>query len=170
MVVDEIGNRYGKLLVMDRAGITRHRQATWLCKCDCGNETVTTGSNLRNGSTKSCGCLPTCFRPLPGGESAFNVLYCTYRQSAKQHGRDWELTREQVRVFTSQDCYYCGKPPRQVVRSWSSEYVYNGIDRMDNDVGYIESNCVSCCIGCNKAKHTKTVEDFKRSYKHFACK
>lgn len=29
----------------------------WLCKCDCGNETIVTQKNLCNGNTKSCGCF-----------------------------------------------------------------------------------------------------------------
>ena len=29
----------------------------WLCKCDCGNECYVSAKSLRNGNTKSCGCL-----------------------------------------------------------------------------------------------------------------
>lgn len=41
-----------------------------------------------------------------------------------------------------------------------SEYIYNGIDRVDNAVGYILENCIPCCEFCNKAKGTKTYFDF----------
>lgn len=34
-----------------------HKQTQWLCKCSCGNEIVVKGTFLRNGNTKSCGCL-----------------------------------------------------------------------------------------------------------------
>ncbi|MEK0337174.1 MAG: hypothetical protein QQN41_07060, partial [Nitrosopumilus sp.] len=33
------------------------RQSRWLCKCDCGKEIIILGYNLKNGTTKSCGCL-----------------------------------------------------------------------------------------------------------------
>lgn len=33
------------------------KRSRWRCKCRCGNETTVKGSNLRNGNTKSCGCL-----------------------------------------------------------------------------------------------------------------
>lgn len=53
---DEIGNRYGKLTVVEYSG-TKHGKALWKCKCDCGNYTFVCGVNLRYGDTLSCGCL-----------------------------------------------------------------------------------------------------------------
>lgn len=53
--INESGNRYGKLLVMHRAG-EAGKQATWLCVCDCGEEVVVSGGSLRGGRTTSCGC------------------------------------------------------------------------------------------------------------------
>jgi len=50
------GQRSGRLLVKRFAYINNHR-ACWECLCDCGNKIVVTGKNLRNGNTKSCGCL-----------------------------------------------------------------------------------------------------------------
>ncbi len=55
-IKDEIGNRYGKLTVIEYAGI-RNGKALWKCKCDCGNDTFVCGVNLRYGDTLSCGCL-----------------------------------------------------------------------------------------------------------------
>lgn len=53
--INEIGNKYGKLTVIERAG-KRNNLATWLCKCDCGNTIIVPGAYLRSGNTKSCGC------------------------------------------------------------------------------------------------------------------
>ena len=36
---------------------SNHGRAMWKCKCTCGNECVVSGKTLRNGDTKSCGCL-----------------------------------------------------------------------------------------------------------------
>lgn len=52
-----IGKRFGMLIVerfYDRDNSHRKR---YLCKCDCGNSCVVKADNLRNGHTKSCGCL-----------------------------------------------------------------------------------------------------------------
>ena len=56
-VIDETGNKYGKLTVLERAGSDQDKKALWLCQCECGNTTITTGKRLRNGMTKSCGCI-----------------------------------------------------------------------------------------------------------------
>ena len=49
------GQRFGKLTVLRPAEIIRGRTA-WVCRCDCGQETVVRTSCLRSGHTKSCGC------------------------------------------------------------------------------------------------------------------
>lgn len=55
-LIDETGNTYGYLTVIERAK-TDSKEVKWLCKCKCGNEVIVRGSSLRNGNTKSCGCL-----------------------------------------------------------------------------------------------------------------
>lgn len=55
-MIDETGNVYGYLTVIER-GPNKGDRATWKCKCKCGNEVIVTGKLLRNGHTKSCGCL-----------------------------------------------------------------------------------------------------------------
>lgn len=37
---------------------------------------------------------------------------------------------------------------------------YNGIDRLNPNIGYQKDNCVSCCTICNYMKHTLQKEDF----------
>lgn len=56
-VIDETGNKYGRLTVLKRVGSDQDKKALWLCQCDCGNTTVTSGKRLRNGTTNSCGCI-----------------------------------------------------------------------------------------------------------------
>lgn len=51
-----VGKRFGMLVVLKEAGITKSRNVAWLCKCDCGNEKIIRGGNLVSGTTKSCGC------------------------------------------------------------------------------------------------------------------
>lgn len=53
---DLTGKRFGKLTVIGLHSKNNGRPK-WVCKCDCGNETVVNGNNLSSGDTKSCGCL-----------------------------------------------------------------------------------------------------------------
>jgi len=52
-----IGSRYGRLIAVRRVQNTRQEKAQWLCRCDCGNETIVPLAYLRKGATKSCGCF-----------------------------------------------------------------------------------------------------------------
>ena len=58
---NEIGNRYGKLVVIDEAESIKYPDGSvysqWKCQCDCGRIVEVAGVRLRNGSTQSCGCL-----------------------------------------------------------------------------------------------------------------
>lgn len=59
-MVNEIGNKYGKLTVIARAQKPIDKKspgAYWLCKCECGNTTIARGADLRAGCINSCGCL-----------------------------------------------------------------------------------------------------------------
>lgn len=55
-VIDRTSRRYGRLVVLERAGSSRGR-ASWLCQCDCGRTCVVIGNYLHSGRTRSCGCL-----------------------------------------------------------------------------------------------------------------
>lgn len=61
---DETGHVYGRLRVLRRSTMKtpKHYGTLWLCLCDpelggCGTEIVVRGTSLRNGLTRSCGCL-----------------------------------------------------------------------------------------------------------------
>lgn len=51
-----IGQRFGMLTVIDRAESSPQGHRRWLCLCDCGKEAIVIGSNLKRGTTVSCGC------------------------------------------------------------------------------------------------------------------
>jgi hypothetical protein len=52
-----IGDKFDRLTVIGISGRNSNNRILWLCHCICGNTKVTTGSNLRSGGTRSCGCL-----------------------------------------------------------------------------------------------------------------
>lgn len=55
------GQKFGRLTVISKDGYHTYpsgrKSVKWLCRCDCGNEVSVIGQNLKNGSTKSCGCI-----------------------------------------------------------------------------------------------------------------
>lgn len=54
--VDITGQRFGRLVAIKLIGIKKGH-AQWLCKCDCGNEHITTVNCLKGGHVSSCGCM-----------------------------------------------------------------------------------------------------------------
>ena len=55
-----IGCKFGKLTVISFAGYNttrKRKEEIYLCKCDCGNETIANKSSLLDGDKKSCGCV-----------------------------------------------------------------------------------------------------------------
>ena len=55
-LINETGNRYGRLLVLSFDKFGKNRRAYWRCRCDCGKVTSVAGSSLRRGASLSCGC------------------------------------------------------------------------------------------------------------------
>lgn len=88
------------------------------------------------------------------GKASLNGLYYEYIRSAKKRKKCFELTKEQFKHLTSQNCIYCNKVPSKIYYKprCNGEYVYNGVDRKDNSKGYTLENSVPCCYACNTIK------------------
>lgn len=165
----EIGKKYGKLLVIRDVGRKRG-EILWECKCDCGNIVNVIGSNLRKGSTRSCGCLKYDYyksvkgvKKTPDGYSSTTNLLNVYRRNAKKRGFEFSLSREQFVQVCKSRCYYCGCEPYQ---KWheekcNDEFIYNGLDRLNNDLGYTIDNVVASCGVCNFMKSAHSLDFFK---------
>lgn len=54
---DLTGKRFGRLTAIRLDEERTNKDAYWICRCDCGNETSVYAQSLKNGKTKSCGCI-----------------------------------------------------------------------------------------------------------------
>jgi hypothetical protein len=84
--IDMSGQRFGNLVAIKTSGLTRQNSVKWLCKCQCGGEKIVDGSSLRQGLTKSCGCLGRTKKESPNkrhGKTKTKV----YRAWAKLRSR-----------------------------------------------------------------------------------
>ncbi len=177
-VIDLTNQKFGRWTVIGRAEKppnSKSRNAYWLCVCECNNEKVVSSTLLRSGQSKSCGCLHREISAEVGhsgkgkkkggleeGRAAFNKLYGRYKGTAKRAKREFLLSIELFEKIVKSNCYYCGCEPNQVVNNpnGNGNYVYNGIDRLDNKLGYLERNVVPCCQTCNRAKLKMGKEEF----------
>ncbi len=163
------GQKFGRLAAIKFSHVDKWGDACWLCKCDCGNETTVTGSNLKRGRIKSCGCLQKELckklidrRRLPKGVAARNAAIGYHKISAKKRNLEQALTDDQIITLHKENCHYCGAPPSNIYScpTYNGSYTYNGIDRIDNNIGYTINNVVPCCADCNYFKKTRPYDEF----------
>lgn len=165
---DITGQKFNRLIAIKPVGKDTKRNVLWEFKCDCGNFTVKPIYNVVRNNTKSCGCAfkdsvlkrkPT----LKLGQSALNHLYSNYKKRAEKKKISFSLTLEEFKIITQSNCYYCSKIPKQrySLKNKNNFYLYNGVDRVDNNEGYVKNNCKPCCAICNKAKGILSEEEFK---------
>lgn len=69
--IDLTGQRFGKLVVLERDNTSKRTK--WKCKCDCGNEVIVDAAHLKDGHTKSCGCLKTTLRHPKEWKRLFSI-------------------------------------------------------------------------------------------------
>lgn len=154
-----VNRRFGRLKVTAFSHTHKYPSGSvhslWECLCDCGRSIITSKVGLQTGNTRSCGCSRLKKAP-------YKDVYKRYKQQAKRRGIGFYLSQREFKNITSSDCAYCGKAPFHKIREQKlgPTYLYNGVDRVKNNIGYRAPNCLPCCWNCNVAKGSKTVEEF----------
>lgn len=74
-----------------------------------------------------------------------------YRTNAKKRAILFQLTWDEFRNLLVHHCYYCGLTPGPI----------NGLDRVDNEIGYTLGNVVTCCTWCNLSKRERSTAEFR---------
>lgn len=158
------GQRFGMLVVQS----WNEQRKAWSCQCDCGGNTHARAWALKNGKHSRCSCGKTATRPatrLPNELGVKREIMRLYQKAAQKRGYDFLLSEEQFIALIKDRCYYCDSKPEMVLNYYKHakerNFRHNGIDRLDNSIGYTNTNSVSCCKVCNNAKAGLTVEDFK---------
>ena len=141
---DITGQRFGRLVVVRRVGSSLDRRATWQCRCDCDGKTITiVGKNLRNGNTKSCGCLKL---------ELFLARATTHGMSESPEFSVWQDIQKRCLPNYREAKYYADRGITVCDRwleSFENFYADMGprpsskhsIDRIDNNGNYEPMNC-----------------------------
>lgn len=143
---DMVGQLFGRLTVIAETDErTKCGEVKYLCKCDCGNTKVISGTTLRNGKTRSCGCLlseESSKRAKTHGMSKtrlFNIW-------TGMHDRCYNPNRKEYESYGGRGIQVCDewKDNFQAFYDWSMENGYSddlSIDRQENEGNYEPSNC-----------------------------
>lgn len=147
--LDLTGMKFGRLTILsrheDRIEGNGRKRIYWDCKCDCGNNTVVCGENLKRGATTSCGCYKR---------------ECTSKRASTHRDTNTHLygiwCSMKARCYNKNTKYYdrYGGRGIDICDQWKNDYesfkdwsVKNGysdglsIDRINNDRGYSPDNC-----------------------------
>lgn len=166
------GKKYNRLSVLELSESRDYggsKKRMWLCKCDCGNIFKVNTSAIIRGNTKSCGCLRdekskdnsiNSRHKLARLETGAKVIFGRYKKNAETRKYNFDLEYEYFKKIISQNCFYCNAKPTNYYSKSFYKFTYNGIDRINNTIGYTASNIVPCCKFCNIAKNNNNINDF----------
>ena len=144
-VKDMAGKRFGRLVVLNIGYIASCREAMWNCICDCGNSFVASGRRLRNGTTKSCGCLA---RESVAQRNTSHGAYGTRPYIIWQHMKDrcYNSNHHAFKHYGGRGITVCAewKDNFQAFYDWAIANGYRDdltIDRIDVNGNYTPDNC-----------------------------
>lgn len=144
-LIDLTGQRFGRLVVVERVENSADGRARWLCRCDCGQSKTVLDEHLKKGRTKSCGCAKSessskRFKKHGGRNSKLYRIWSNMKDRCNNPdckvysdygGRGIKVCKEWIDDFSA-------------FQKWALANGYKEgltIDRKDNDKGYSPDNC-----------------------------
>lgn len=151
------GQRFGRLLVIGEGGRSGDNHVLWECQCDCGRSTSVVSSKLRQGVTKSCGCLRQDFArengkrvgaakrgvPVTHGHCVYQDPSPTYLSWKAMHARCSNKKHRHYKHYGGRGISVCER--WSVFANFLSDMGERPegmtLDREDNDGNYEPGNC-----------------------------
>jgi 5-methylcytosine-specific restriction endonuclease McrA len=162
-----VGDKINRLTV---TGWTyRDNRLLAVCRCQCGGIVIRPRAKITSGESKSCGCLrEQTVRRYDNGDAVRYKIFKQYQRAAAKRELVFELKETEVHQLLESPCSYCGVTPtrratettRAKLKLKEDSLLVNGIDRIDNSLGYTKSNSVACCWQCNRAKGARPLGEF----------
>lgn len=140
-----IGEKFGRLTVVERSENGKCGKRRWLCRCRCGGQTVTSTSNLRSGHSNSCGCII--------------AEKCAARTNLVKHGlsrtieyKTWMGMKARCQTSSNGNFYLYGGRGVKVCKRWTDSFeaflhdmgkkpIGLSLDRIDPNGNYEPGNC-----------------------------
>jgi len=159
----ENGQTYGKWTVIREYSRKSSKNRNWyhLCQCECGNHQHVLGGNLKMGKSNQC---MKC--SVESEDTLQNKIFRAYKSSAKDRGHSFDLDLTYFLKEIDKPCHYCGAKNSRTTSTYHKDeskrrhLLSNGLDRVDNNIGYTEENCVPCCTTCNSMKMCLGKDEF----------
>ena len=146
--IDLTGQRFGHLVILERAENGKGGMTRFLCRCDCGNQKIIMSKHLKSGAIDNCGCMRE-ERMRDTKKSNGAHMGCKtrlYRIWCSMKGRCYNENRERYPDYGGRGITVCDEwiQDFNAFREWALANGYSDnltIDRKDNDKGYSPDNC-----------------------------
>ena len=144
-MLDLTNQIFGRLTVIERAANSKCGHVQWLCKCECGNTIITETGSLRQGHTKSCGCLQ---------KDTIGSMRATHGLSRTRIYKVWQDMK--ARCYNKNNKFYLAYGARGIsvcdewrnsfesFNEWANKSGYSDaltLDRLDVNGNYCPENC-----------------------------
>lgn len=143
--INLLGEKFGRLLVVERTNNDAAGRTQWLCECDCGTLKTVRGKDLRQGKVVSCGCWKN---------ELIKERRRTHGLSKSRLHKIWGGMKKRCYCKTSKSFRDYGERGIVVCDEWRKDFasfygwaINNGysseltIERIDNDKDYGPDNC-----------------------------
>lgn len=169
---------FKRLTVLEQVAVPKHLKnktsTYWLCLCICGKEIIARGNQLVNGNTTSCGCFNIEQIKL---YHSYSIIEDVKMASAKYIYRtgynEDNISFNYFYELSQKNCYYCNsaainskkcynifKIIKNIKNRYASDFsitngnfIYNGLDRINNNKQHSADNVITCCFTCNSFKN-----------------
>lgn len=140
--VDLTNRKFARLTVVSFAGF-KNKHAHWNCECECGEQVVIDGTELKNGHTKSCGCIRLSDHPISTERPEYRI---------------WQAMKNRCLNPNVPSYVRYGATGKRVCARWRTNFnsfiedigtrptPQHSIDRINNDGHYSCGKCDECLL------------------------
>jgi hypothetical protein len=140
----QVGDVFGRLTIVGDAPRFRNGARRWRCRCECGNETESSDSEMRIGRVRSCGC----FR-----RQRVRELMTTHGRSGGPTYKCWSSIIQRCTNPKNPSFSYYGGRGIRICERWRNDFALfiadmgpkptpkHSIDRIDVNGNYEPGNC-----------------------------
>lgn len=142
------GQKFGRLLVIEKHSQYKDGKWKYLCKCDCGKETTVAGTSLLNGRIKSCRCY---HKERMTGENHYNWKGGVTPENKRKRKLE-KQTKQLSKKRDDYTCQKCGKKGGQL----ESHHVFDfdHYPELQNNIYNFITLCRKCHQRSKKNKHS----------------
>ena len=158
--IDRVGQRFGRLLVLEEAGRNALKKVLWRCRCDCGTVVTRTSGDLVTGNSVSCGCYLKERITKHGGwkKASYNTWRAMMRRCYKPQDKDYKR-------YGALGVTVCPQWHEYVVfaRDMGEPVGEETLDRIDPHGNYTPENCRWASLPA-QARNTRVRKNSESGY------